>query len=121
MFSPLVQLCMALLGQSVIKYLLCSVKKCVIFKFCQQRVQFPYTIAIYGQWTRLYIFNGDCNDHETSVHTHSVLGYIKLMRKCKNNYDHVYFNAVSLGSSLNPRPGGFGFKQLPRATTNVNA
>ena len=29
--------------------------------------------------------------------------------------------AVSLGSSLNRRPGGLGFKQLPRATANVNA
>ena len=38
---------------------------------------------------------------------------------------HVYFSAsklaVSLGSSLNPQPGGLGFKQLPRATANVNA
>ena len=38
---------------------------------------------------------------------------------------HVYFSAltlaVSLGSSLNPRPGGLGFKLLPRATAYVNA
>ena len=38
---------------------------------------------------------------------------------------HVYFSAftlaVSLESSLNPRPGGLGFKQLSRVTANVNA
>ena len=36
---------------------------------------------------------------------------------------HAYFSAlkiaVSLESSLNPRPGGLGFKQLPRATAIV--
>ena len=38
---------------------------------------------------------------------------------------HVYVCAltlaVSLRSSLNPRPGGLGYKQVPRATANVNA
>ena len=44
---------------------------------------------------------------------------------CENKFTHVYVNAltlaVALGSSLNPRPGGLGFKQHPRATANVNA
>ena len=44
---------------------------------------------------------------------------------CKNKITHVYVSAltlaVAIGSSLNPRPGGLGFKQHPRATANVNA
>ena len=49
----------------------------------------------------------------------------KSLEKARITIIHVYFNAlklaVSLGSSLNPRPGSLGFKQLPRATANVNA
>ena len=47
------------------------------------------------------------------------------LKKARITTKHVYFRAltlaVSLGSNLNPRPGGLGFKQLPRATANVNA
>ena len=57
-----------------------------------------------------------------------IFGYIFNGNQCENAriaIIHVYFYAlivaVSFGSSLNPRPGGLGFKQLPRATANVNA
>ena len=52
---------------------------------------------------------------------------MESFKKCKNNVNdhtclfHCITLAVSLGSSLSPRPGGLGFKQLPRATANVSA
>ena len=50
---------------------------------------------------------------------------MELLRKCKNN-DYIclflYINIfMSLRISLNPWPGGHGFKDLPVATSNVNA
>ena len=57
-----------------------------------------------------------------------IFGYIfngKHRESARITIIHVYFSAltlaVSLGSSLDPRPGGLGFKQLPRSTANVNA
>ena len=50
----------------------------------------------------------------------SVIFTMESLRKCKNK-DHTYTLAVTLGNSLNPRPGGLGFKQFPCATANVNA
>ena len=66
---------------------------------------------------------------EVSFHVFYVIfAAIFSMESLKNariTITHVYFSAltlaVSLGSSLNPRPGGLGFKQLPQATANVNA
>ena len=55
----------------------------------------------------------------------SVIFSMKSLIKCKNNDHTCLFQCITLalsrGSSLNPRPGGLGFKQLPRATANVNA
>ena len=47
------------------------------------------------------------------------------LKNARITITHVYFSAltfaVSLGSGLNSRPGGLGFKQLLRATANVNS
>ena len=55
----------------------------------------------------------------------SVIVLMELLKNARIVITHVYYNAltlaVSLGGRLNPRPGGLGFKQLPRATANVNA
>ena len=55
----------------------------------------------------------------------STIFSMESLKNARITITHVYFStltlAVSLGSSLNPRPGGLWFKQLSRATANVNA
>ena len=55
----------------------------------------------------------------------SAIFSMESLKNARITITHVYFSAltlaVSLGSSLNPRPGGLGFKQLPRAMANINA
>ena len=55
-----------------------------------------------------------------------VIFSMESLKNARITIRHVYFSALltlamSLGSSLNPWPGGLRFKQLPRATANVNA
>ena len=49
---------------------------------------------------------------------------MESLKNARITITHVYFSAfglaVSLGSSVNPRPGGLGFKSIPRDTANVN-
>ena len=55
----------------------------------------------------------------------SAIFLMELLKNARVKITHVYFSALtlamSLGSSLKPRPLGFGFKQLPQAMANVNA
>ena len=65
-------------------------------------------LTIFGELSRLVIF------------------YHGIIEKMQKYRSHMFFFsaftlAVSLGSSLTPRPGGLGFKQLPQATANVYA
>ena len=54
----------------------------------------------------------------------SVIFSMGLLTNARITNIHVYFSAltlaVSLGNSLNPLPGGLGFKQLPRVMAKIN-
>ena len=66
-----------------------------------------------------------CGEFNVLFMLFSAIFSMESLKNARITITSVYFSAlilaVSLGSSLNPRPGGLGFKQLPRATANVYA